>query len=53
MTHAEAALHDGYFGTEPEQRWDIARLKPEPRPLVEQDALDTGEELRARIRRFL
>jgi N-acetylmuramoyl-L-alanine amidase-like protein len=53
MTHAEAALHDGYFGTEPQQRWDIARLKPEARPLVPQDALDVGEELRARIRRFL
>ena len=52
MTHAEAALRDGYFGTQPEQRWDIARLKPDPRPLVPQDALDAGEELRTRIRRF-
>lgn len=52
MTHAEAAVRDGYFGRQPEQRWDIARLKPDPRPLVPQDALDAGEELRARIRRF-
>jgi len=51
MTHAEAAVCDGYFGTQPEQRWDIARLKPDPRPLVPQDAHDVGEELRARIRR--
>ncbi len=52
MTHAEAALLDGYFGTQPEQRWDIARLQPDRRPLVPQDALDTGEELRSRIRSF-
>src|SRR5581483_11054519 len=53
MTHAEAGLRDGYFGTQPEQRWDIARLKPEPRPLDPKDAIDTGEELRLRIRRFM
>jgi hypothetical protein len=53
MTHAEAAVRDGYFGTQPEQRWDIARLRPDPRPLVPQDAHDVGEELRARIRRQL
>jgi hypothetical protein len=53
MTHAEAAVHDGYFGREPEQRWDIARLLPDSRPLVPQDAIDTGNELRARIRRFI
>jgi len=52
MTHAEAALHDGYFGTEPQQRWDIARLQADSRPLVPQDALDAGEELRLRIRGF-
>lgn len=51
MSHAEAALHDGYFGTEPEQRWDIARLRAEDRPLVPQDGVDVGEELRARMRR--
>lgn len=53
MSHAEAALHDGYFGTLPEQRWDIARLVAGPRPLVEQDAIDIGEELRRRMRRFM
>lgn len=50
MSHAEAALRDGYFGTSGDERWDIARLAPDPRPLVPQDALDTGEELRARMR---
>lgn len=52
MSHAEAALHDGYFGTAPEQRWDIARLKAEARPLVENDAITAGEELRSRMRSF-
>jgi hypothetical protein len=52
MSHAEAALHDGYFGTKPEERWDIARLRPEKRPLVPQDGTDAGEELRSRMRRF-
>ena len=53
MTHAEAAVRDGYFGTEPEQRWDIARLKPDRRRLVPQDAFDAGNELRSSIRRRL
>lgn len=52
MSHAEAALHDGYFGTLPEERWDIARLHAEPRALVPQDGIDVGEELRERMRRF-
>lgn len=51
MSHAEAALHDGYFGTLPEERWDIARLSAEDRPLVPQDGVDVGEELRRRMRR--
>ncbi|MDQ2663355.1 MAG: hypothetical protein M3Y18_04880 [Candidatus Eremiobacteraeota bacterium] len=50
MSHAEAALHDGYFGTQPEQRWDIARLSADTRPLDEADGRDVGEELRRRIR---
>ncbi|GAC1505890.1 MAG: hypothetical protein NVS1B14_11330 [Vulcanimicrobiaceae bacterium] len=50
MTHAEAGLLEGYFGTEPQQRWDIARLMPRPEPLSPQDALDAGNELRRRIR---
>jgi hypothetical protein len=53
MSHAEAAYHDGYFGTEPEQRWDIARLRADPRPLEPHDALDIGEQLRSRMRNFL
>lgn len=53
MSHAEAAYHDGYFGTLPEERWDIARLEADPRPLVPQDALTVGEELRERMRAFL
>ena len=52
MSHAEAALHDGYFGTQPQERWDIARLSAQPRPLVPQDGIDVGEELRSRMRRF-
>lgn len=51
MSHAEAALHDGYFGTRPEERWDIARLQAEARALVPQDGVDVGEELRSRMRR--
>jgi hypothetical protein len=50
MTHAEAALEDGYFGAAPEQRWDIARFSPEPRPLEPADAARAGESLRERIR---
>ncbi len=53
MSHAEAALQDGYFGTKPEERWDIARLVAEPRALEPNDAIVTGEELRSRMRRFM
>ncbi|MDQ2909181.1 MAG: hypothetical protein M3R44_07520 [Candidatus Eremiobacteraeota bacterium] len=52
MSHAEAALHDGYFGTAPDERWDIARLRPDNRPLLRRDAIDVGDELRERMRRF-
>lgn len=52
MTHAEAALVDGYFGSGADERWDIARLRPEPRPLAPDDARRTGDELRARMRAF-
>lgn len=51
MTHAEAALVDGYFGTADDQRWDIARLTPSPQPLTVQDALETGARLRDAIQR--
>jgi hypothetical protein len=50
MTHAEAALYDGYFGTDPDRRWDLARFAASPTPLAEQEARDRGEELRARMR---
>lgn len=50
MTHAEAALVDGYFGTGENERWDIARLEPRPQPLTARDASETGERLRAWIR---
>ena len=53
MSHAEAGVREGYFGTEPDQRWDIARLAASDKPLVEQDAIDVGEELRVRMRAFL
>jgi N-acetylmuramoyl-L-alanine amidase len=52
LTHAEAALIDGYFGTAAQERWDIARLAPSPQPLAPDDARRTGEELRRRIGRF-
>lgn len=51
LTHAEAALADGYFGCEPDERWDIARLVPSATPLEADDARRTGELLRARIRK--
>jgi hypothetical protein len=50
MSHAEAALRDGYFGTAPQERWDIARLAPDPRPLHPNEALEVGEVLRAIMR---
>jgi len=53
MSHAEAAVLDGYFGTAENERWDIARLRAEPRPVVPQDAIDVGEELRRRMRSFM
>ncbi|MGH7709035.1 MAG: N-acetylmuramoyl-L-alanine amidase [Vulcanimicrobiaceae bacterium] len=51
MTHAEAALADGYFGCADDERWDIARLAPSPRPLTARDAREAGDQLRAWIRR--
>jgi hypothetical protein len=50
-THAEAAVDDGYFGAGEEQRWDVARLAPDPRPLEIADARAVGDQLRERIRR--
>ena len=49
MTHAEAAVLDGYFGVAEEERWDIARLTPSALPLTARDAMETGDELRRRI----
>lgn len=51
LTHAEAAVADGYFGTREEERWDIALLRPSAEPLTESDAVRTGNILRARISR--
>lgn len=53
MTHAEAALVDGYFGSGDEERWDIARLRSEARPLEPGDAARAGDLLRARIRSYV
>lgn len=50
MTHAEAALIDGYYGDAPDERWDIARLSPSPRPLEPAEARAAGNALRDRIR---
>lgn len=52
MTHAEAAVEDGYFGCGPDERWDIARLVADPSPLEPSDARRTGDLLRARIARI-
>ena len=52
MSHAEAALLDGYFGNGAEERWDIARLVPESRPLEPRDAITAGDEMRSRMQRF-
>ncbi|HEY5341803.1 MAG TPA: hypothetical protein VIK27_12310 [Candidatus Aquilonibacter sp.] len=49
MTHAEAALVDGYYGTGDDERWDIARLTASDDPLLPGDARQTGDALRARI----
>jgi len=47
MTHAEAAILDGYFGVhEIDERWDLARLSARPEPLTEQDAREAGAQLR-------
>ena len=49
-THAEAALDDGYFGAGSDaMRWDIARLRPSPAPLVPADATAAGDWFRERI----
>ena len=53
LTHAEAAVIDGYFGAAEDERWDIARLSPASHALEPRDALKTGEELRRRIRLHL
>lgn len=50
LTHAEAAVEDGYFGCGPEERWDIARLRPAREPLSPAEAERGGAVLRARIR---
>lgn len=52
MSHAEAAIIDGYFGTADEERWDMGRLHPRAEPLTPDEAIRTGNELRARIAAF-
>jgi len=52
-THAEAALEDGYFGANADQRWDIARLIPSPAALVPAEAGMVGDQLRAKVARAL
>ena len=49
LTHAEAAISDGYFGTAEDERWDVARLRASPAPLTPREALATGMELRHMI----
>jgi hypothetical protein len=52
LTHAEAAVADGYFGSNDDERWDIARLVPSDLPLSQRDARETGDALREKIRAF-
>jgi hypothetical protein len=49
LTHAEAALEDGYFGSGDDERWDIARLEPSDLALDAAEATRVGDVLRARI----
>ena len=49
MTHAEAAVIDGYFGSGENQRWDIARLTASTQPLDADEAARVGDRLRAGI----
>ncbi|MBC5815111.1 MAG: hypothetical protein GIW97_01075 [Candidatus Eremiobacteraeota bacterium] len=49
LTHAEAAVSEGYFGTGPEERWDIARLSTAPGELRPAEAAATGDVLRVRV----
>ncbi len=51
-THAEAAVADGYFGCGDDERWDIARLRADDRPLERAEAAAVGDALRARIRAY-
>ncbi len=53
MSHAEAAIRDGYFGDGDDERWDIARTQANAHPLVPHDALATGDALRERMRTYL
>ncbi len=49
LTHAEAAVVDGYFGDAAEQRWDIARFAAGDAPLEPGEARAAGDVLRARV----
>lgn len=53
-THAEAARDDGYFGAgDNNLRWDIARFRPSPDPLVVEEATACGDEFRRRIAAYM
>lgn len=56
MTHGEAAIHDGYFVTDSPSdgvtRWDLARLQGRNEPLSKEEAITTGDLLRARIHAY-
>ncbi|MDQ6929330.1 MAG: hypothetical protein M3126_01510 [Candidatus Eremiobacteraeota bacterium] len=49
MTHAEAAVADGYFGAGENERWDIARLSASAQPLEPAQATQVGNVLRTGI----
>jgi hypothetical protein len=56
MTHAEAAIIDGYFILDQTldgvTRWDLARLTASDTPITRQEAVANGNKLRARIHEY-
>jgi hypothetical protein len=56
MTHAEAAIIDGYFILDQTldgvTRWDLARLTASDTPITRQEAVSNGNKLRARIHEY-
>jgi len=54
MTHAEAAILDGYFpgDGDPDSRWDLARLAASDAPLTKVEAIAIGTSIRFRVHKY-